>query len=199
MKKIVFILILLTSIIYAEKKKIAVLDLKPVGYFNKEDVQILSNRFRNQIVNTNKFSVMSRSAMVELDKEIAMRTRDGFDKQELAKELAKFGKKKGAAFLVIGYVGKISKRYTIDVMLINCFTTEIEKSYMDDYKGDLDGLIEVMSDIANDMAGIKKKGGLWKWLAGGVLTVGGVAAYLIINGQADDPGLPMPPGPPAGF
>ncbi len=190
--KIKILVILIFSLTLAFAQKIAVLDFKPLGYFDAQEIKVLSERFRNEIVKTGKFEVMERQVIDALDQEIARQLSDGFDKNRVAE----FGKKRGAAYIVIGNIGKIGKRYTIDIKMINCTTTHIEKSFTEDYKGDMEGLIDVMHSIAFEMAGIKEKKGTWKWITSGVITVGGIVAYLILSAEAEETGLPMPPNPP---
>ena len=68
---------LLGAVLYGQK--IAVMDLRPLGYFDKEEIQVLSERFRSEIVKTKKYEVMERQDMEQLDKELALQLSSGFD------------------------------------------------------------------------------------------------------------------------
>ncbi len=125
-----------------------------------------------------------------LDQELALQMSDGFDEQAVAEA----GKKQGAEFVVLGYIGKLQSTYTIDVRMINCTTGGIDNSYSETYKGDIDGLIVLMEKLAKRMAGIEEKSKLWMYLTGGGVVTVATVAYLLL--QPEEVGLPEPPGPP---
>ena len=125
---------LLGAVLYGQK--IAVMDLRPLGYFDKEEIQVLSERFRSEIVKTKKYEVMERQDMEQLDKELALQLSSGFD----ANRVAEAGKKSGARYVILGSIGKIGTRYTIDVKLVDCETSRIEESVAEDYRGDIEAV-----------------------------------------------------------
>ena len=173
-------------------QKIAVMDLSPLGPVPTQDITVLSERFRSQLVQTQKFEVMERNELEALDQELALQLSDGFDEQAVAEA----GRKQGAEFVVLGYIGKLQATYTIDVRMINCTTGRIDNSYSETYKGDIDGLIVLMEKLAKRMAGIKEKSNLWMYLTGGgVVTIATVA--ILLTSPEDPVGLPEPPGPPS--
>jgi len=183
---------LLGAVLYGQK--IAVMDLRPLGYFDKEEIQVLSERFRSEIVKTKKYEVMERQDMEQLDKELALQLSSGFD----ANRVAEAGKKSGARYVILGSIGKIGTRYTIDVKLVDCETSRIEESVAEDYRGDIEGLVKVMHKIAFQLAGIKEKSNTSKWVTAGVVSAGTAAIIMLVKGQATTPsGLPMPPNPPS--
>ncbi len=187
----VFILFLLvTSAGFGQK--IAILDLKPLGPIATDELQVLSERFRSQVVQTQKFEVMERKELAVLDQEIALQLSDGFSE----KAIAAAGQKSGAAFVVVGYVGKIRGTYTIDIRMVNCTTSKIENSFSEDYKGELDGLIGLMEKVAKRMAGIEEKSNLWMYLTGGGVATVVTLAILLTGGDEGPTGLPAPPDPP---
>jgi len=189
---IVMLMLFLTYPVFAQK--IAVMDLKPLGYFDKDEIQVLSERFRSEIVKTKKYEVMERQDLMDLDRELALQLSSGFD----ANVVAQAGKKSGAQFVILGSLGKIGAQYTIDVKMVNCETGRIEESIAEDYKGSKEGLIAVMHSIAFKMAGIQEKKSTWKWIAAGAVGVGSAVVIMLIKGQAATPGgLPAPPNPPS--
>ena len=188
LKTLLFCL-LLSGTLHAQK--IAVMDLSPLGPVPTQDITVLSERFRSQLVQTQKFEVMERNELEALDQELALQLSDGFDE----KAVAEAGRKQGAEFVVIGYIGKLQTTYTIDVRMINCTTGRIDNSYSETYKGDIDGLIVLMEKLAKRMAGIKEKSKLWMYLTGGgVVTIATVA--ILLSGPEEAVGLPEPPAPP---
>jgi hypothetical protein len=54
--------------------------------------------------------------------------------------------------MVSGSFGKVGRTYTIDLSVVDVQTAQIEKSFFQDYKGEIDGLLDIMQDIANQIA-----------------------------------------------
>jgi TolB-like protein len=185
-----FICLLFATSLIAQKK-IAVMDLRPLGPVPRGDINVLSERFRSQLVQTRIFEVMERNELEALDQELALQLSDGFDE----KAVAEAGLKQGAELVVLGYIGKLQSTYTIDVRMVNCTTSKIDNSYSETYKGDIEGLIALMEKLAKRMAGIEEKSNLWMYLTGGGVVTVATIAYLIW-GVEEDLGLPEPPGPP---
>jgi len=186
----IFILLYMLSANYIFSQKIAVMDLQPLGPIPKGDITVLSERFRSQMVQTKKFEVMERQALDALDQELALQMSDGFDEQTVAEA----GRKQGAEFVVLGYIGKLQATYTIDVRMVNCTTSRIDNSYSETYKGDIDGLIILMEKLAKRIAGIEEKSRLWMYLTGGGVATAATITYLLLKPK--DTGLPEPPAPP---
>jgi len=180
------------------------MDLLPLGADPVSDITILSERFRSQLVQTKTFEVMERNALEALDREIALQLSDGFQQetdmddsefqamldQQLSgktpekldvKAIAEAGKKVGAEFVVLGYIGKLQATYTIDVRLVNCTTSRIDESYSETFKGDIDGLIVLMEKLAKRMAGIEEKSKLWMYLTGGGVVTAATIAYIMLQ------------------
>jgi len=185
----IFICLLMASSIQAQK--IAIMDLRPLGPIPKGDITVLSERFRSQVVQTKVFEVMERQDLEALDQELATQMGDGFDETRIAEA----GLKQGAEFVVLGYIGLLQSTYTIDIRMVNCTTAQIDNSFSETYKGDIEGLIERMQKVANSMAGIEVKSNLWMYLTGGGVVTVATIAYLIW-GVEEDLGLPEPPSPP---
>lgn len=195
MKQIPILLALffISTLLWAQNPKVAVMDLKASTYFNKDEIQALSNRFRSELVSTKKFEVMERGDLVELDREIALQLSDGFD----AGRVAVAGKKSGARYVIIGSIGKVGNQYTVDIKMVDCETSGIFKTITHDYKGNMEGMLKVMHTIAYRLADIKEKKNTWKWVTAGVVVAGSAVVLAIIKGQATTPsGLPLPPNPP---
>ena len=174
------------------QKKIAIMDLRPLGPVPKGDITVLSERFRSQMVQTKVFDVMERNELEALDKELVLQLSDGFDE----KAVAEAGLKQGAEFVVLGYIGKLQNTYTIDVRLVDCTTAKVAESYSETYKGNIEGLIVLMEKLAKRTAGIEEKSNLWLYITGGGVVTAATIAYLILGGD-ENTGLPEPPAPPS--
>lgn len=189
--RLILLLLVLASIAFSQK--IAVTDFKPLGPIQKDELQVLSERFRSQVVQTEKFQVMERNEMLALDQELALQLSEGFDE----KAVAEAGRRQGAEFVVIGYIGKIRDTYTVDIRMVNCTLGNIESSFSEDYKGDIDGLVGLMEKVAKRMAGIEEQSNLWMYLTGGGVAAVVTLAIILTGGDDGPQGLPEPPSPPS--
>lgn len=128
----------------------------------------------------------------------------------------------GVTQMIAGDLGKLGSTYTIDLRLIDVESGKILQSKTQDYKGEIDGMLDVMKVIANSFAGKtlteskekgkKKKeekvateekastgGGksktLW-YVIGGVAVLGGGGAAVLLGGggggKKSPSGIPDP-------
>lgn len=212
-------LCLLMSSTLLAQKKIAIMDLKPLGEMLQDDITTLSERFRGQMVETHIFEVMDRKESESLDQETALQTSEAFHEEsdeELEaklleainnpslltqeplfdeKALAKAGEKQGAELIVVGYVGLKESTYSIDIKMFNCTTSRIEKSISETHEGSWSELITLMEEMGRRMAGVEEKSNLWKYLTGGGVVTVATIAYILMSAD-DATGLPEPPSPP---
>ncbi len=136
----------------SEKMRIAVLDFSNTGGLSKYETITLSNRLASMLVKTQAFIVLERGKMDEVLNEQGFQ-QSGCTTTECAVEV---GKLLNVQKMVNGSIGKIGQTYTIDISLIDINTAQIERSFIRDYKGEIDGLLQIMQDIANQIAGIAK-------------------------------------------
>jgi hypothetical protein len=66
----------------------------------------------------------------------------------------------GAEQMIAGDIGKVGDTWTTDLRLIDISTGKIVKTQSGDYEGKIDGLLEIMREIAFVFAGLKKPGDL---------------------------------------
>jgi hypothetical protein len=57
--------------------------------------------------------------------------------------------------MVAGSIGKLNKTYAINISMIDVESGRIEKSFNRNYEGEIDGLLEILQDIALELAGKK--------------------------------------------
>ena len=133
-----------------EKLRIAILDFTNTGGLSKQETVTLGNRLRSMLVKTNAFIVLERGQMDDiLDEQGFQQT--GCTTTECAVEM---GRLLNVQKMISGTIGKLGKTYTIDLSLIDVETAEIEKSFFRDFKGEIDGLLDLMQLIANQIATI---------------------------------------------
>jgi hypothetical protein len=56
---------------------------------------------------------------------------------------------------VTGSIGHLGKTFTLDISITDVETSRIERSLSKDYRGEIDGLLEVLKVIAYELAGVK--------------------------------------------
>ncbi|MCK4716424.1 MAG: PEGA domain-containing protein [Candidatus Marinimicrobia bacterium] len=135
-----------------EKLNIAVIDLDTQGGLTQQEAVVLTSRLRSKIVGTNAFIMLDRGRMDEILKEQGFQL-TGCTSTECAVEM---GRLLNVQQILAGSVGKIGKLYTIDIILIDVETAQMIKSLTRDYTGEIEGLINLMGSIANELAGISK-------------------------------------------
>lgn len=184
------------SVLQAQQvvKRIAVLELQGQGV-SESEAQTLTDRLRSRLVNTNAFHVLEREQMDEILKE------QGFQQSGCVSDecLVEIGRLVGVEQMVGGSIGKIGQTYTLDLRIIDVTSGRIVKTVSNDYRGDADGLLEVLEEAAREIAGEKRRsdgsGTSWfYWVGAGVLLAGGAAILLLGggNGGNGDDGSDLP-------
>ena len=177
-----------------EKDTIAVLNMNARAGVSQSGVQTLSDRLRTELVNTGAFTVLERGQMDAILGEQGFNLQ-GCTSSECAVEA---GKLLGVQLMVAGDVGKIGDVITIDIRVFNVSSGKITGAYIEDYEGDVAGLLGLMKSIAKKIAGVEEKqesGGFpWLWVGLGVVAAGGAAAVLLGGSSTttDDGGGPEP-------
>ena len=139
-----------------EKLRIAILDFTNTGGLSKQETVTLGNRLRSMLVKTNTFIVLERGQMDDILGEQGF-LQAGCTTTECAVEM---GRLLNVQKMISGTIGKLGKTYTIDLSLIDVQTGEIEKSFFRDFKGEIDGLLDLMQLIATQIATIVGGAGL---------------------------------------
>jgi len=135
-----------------QKLRIAIIDFSTTGGLSEQETVILSKRLNSMLVRTDAFIVLERGKMDEILKEQGFQQL-GCTTTECAVEV---GKLLNVQKIINGFIGKIGKTYTIDISLMDVETAQIEKSFVQDYKGEIDGLLDIMESISLEIAAIVK-------------------------------------------
>ncbi len=134
------------------KLRIAVIDFSTTGGLTSQETVTLTNRLNSMLVKTNAFIVLERGKMDEILKEQGFQQL-GCTTTECAVEV---GKLLNVQKIINGFIGKIGQTYTIDISLIDIGTAQIERSFVQDYKGEIDGLLDIMESISLEIASITR-------------------------------------------
>ncbi len=171
-------------------KRIAVLDLQGEGV-SKSEAKTLTDRLRSKLVNTGVFHVLERDQMDEILGE------QGFQQSGCVSDecLVEIGRLVGVEQMVGGSIGKIGQTYTLDLRIIDVQSGRILKTVSDDYRGAADGLLGVLGEAAQKIAGkqtvkksVTEESSTWYYWVGGGVLVAGAAAALLLGGSSDDGG-----------
>jgi len=183
---------------------LAVLPFSSAGVKDYEAIS-LSNRLHSELVKTGRFQVVELEKVEALLKEIAFH-QSGIFREEY---VAQVGQMLGAQLMVSGSVGKVGNTYTVDVRIIGVQSRRVIKAKTSNSKGKIDDLLQLMNEIAWELAHPKSKkqqlteiknSKKWLWLLGGTALVGGgITALMLLKGN-DNGGtaevIGMPPEPP---
>ena len=164
-------------------KRIAVLDLSGQG-ISQAEAKTLTDRLRSHLVRTGVFTVLERDQMDEILQE------QGFQQSGCVSDecLVEIGLLIGVQRMVGGSIGKIGQTYTLDLRIIDVSTGRIEKTVSEDYRGERDGLLDVLRVAAERIANKKiernSSGIAWYYLVGAGVIAAGVA-ILAAGGSSD--------------
>ena len=155
MKKFYFGLLLcfwffLASLFAQETKMtVAVMELDAKEGVSVGVASIISDYLRTQIVNTDKFTMVTRENMETILKEQNFQI-SGCTSQEC---IIQVGQLLGVRKMFTGSIGKVGTTYLINLKLINIETGKIEKAEPEKVKSE-DELLSAVSNLANKMAGL---------------------------------------------
>lgn len=149
---LIFCLLVFSSLWAQEQQKlrVAILDFTNTGGLSKQETVTLGNRLSSMLVKTNAFVVLERGQMDDILDEQGFQ-QAGCTTTECAVEM---GRLLNVEKMISGSIGKLGKTYTIDLSLIDVETAQIEKSFFRDFKGEIDGLLNLMQVIATQIAAI---------------------------------------------
>ena len=191
LQDVAFVLAEQTPFPGAESKiPIAVMDLTPRG-LSADEVRTLSDRFRVELMLTERFDVMTREQMDRIFEEQRFQL-SGFCDDEVC--LVEIGKLIGVRKMVAGSIGKVGRLYSVSVWMVDVETGRMRRPCKADL-GKVEGLqTEVMSRLARCLAelpsspkkSIFKK--WWFWTAFGGMAAGGIVAAMRGEGEPSTTG-----------
>lgn len=133
-----------------DKNKIAVIDLKNRDAMSQEESITLTDLLRSMLVQTNAFTIVTREQIEPVLRELSLQ-QSGCTSTECAAEI---GKMLETNQIVTGSIGKLGSLYTINIDFIDVTTARIIRSFPKKYKGEIEGLYDLMEQIANEIRDI---------------------------------------------
>ena len=120
MKKVILLLLFISSMSIAQNVTNAVLDFENNGGLEPSEVKILSARLQSEMVKAGGYRVVERKKIEKIFEE------QKFQMSGCVEEcLIEIGMMLGAKQIVIGDVGKFGSTYTINARLVDATTGEI--------------------------------------------------------------------------
>ena len=147
-----FIFFVTPALTQNSKQRIAILDFTNTGGLTEEETVTLTNRLRSMLVQSEVYIVLERGKMEEILEEQGFQ-QSGCTTTECAVEM---GQLLNVQKMISGSFGKLGETYTIDLSLIDVETAQIEQSFFRDYKGEIDGLLEIIQIISNQITSVQK-------------------------------------------
>ncbi|MEK7728975.1 MAG: CsgG/HfaB family protein, partial [candidate division KSB1 bacterium] len=130
------------------KPHVAVLNLEGREGVAETQAATLSDRLRGHLVNTRAFVVLDRANMEAVLSEHGFQ-QTGCSSTQCAVQI---GKILNVQKMITGSIGKVGKTYAINLVIINVESSRIERSFNRDYRGEIDGLLQELRTLAQEMA-----------------------------------------------
>lgn len=138
------------TLAWSQEKQLPKLTLGVIPFQGKGvkdyEAASLSERFHSELVKTSQFRVVETERVTEVLREKAYQQTGDVD------NVAEVGKSLGAQWMVTGTVGRVGNTYTIDVRMIDVATRQVFLTADRDYSGPIDGLLNYIDGIANELA-----------------------------------------------
>ena len=133
----------------AGKETVAILDFEGRG-ISQMEAQTLTDRLMSEMVNTDAVIMVERNQMEEIMSEQGFQ-QSGCTTSECAAEV---GALLGVQNMVSGSFGKLGNSYTIDAKLFSVSTGGTIRSVSKTYKGEVDGLLNIIEIVAWEVVGL---------------------------------------------
>ena len=133
----------------AGKETVAILDFEGRG-ISQMEAQTLTDRLMSEMVNTDAVIMVERNQMEEIMAEQGFQ-QSGCTTSECAAEV---GALLGVQNMVSGSFGKLGNSYTIDAKLFSVSTGGTIRSVSKTYKGEVDGLLNIIEIVAWELVGL---------------------------------------------
>ncbi|MBA7598301.1 MAG: PEGA domain-containing protein [Calditrichaeota bacterium] len=135
-----------TSTPAQQAESLAILDLEGRG-ISAVEAASLTDRLRNALVRTGGVTVVERGQMEQILGEQDFQL-TGCTSNECAVDV---GQLLGVTSMVAGSIGKVGSTFSIDIRTVDVQSGRITHSLWRDYRGEIDGLLGIMPEIAAEL------------------------------------------------
>ncbi|MDI6809286.1 MAG: SUMF1/EgtB/PvdO family nonheme iron enzyme [Candidatus Eisenbacteria bacterium] len=115
----------------------------------------MTDRLLLELANTKRFVVIDRTKRDEILKEQGFTLTGACDQTTC---LVEIGKLLDAEKMAGGSVGKFGATWMVNIRLVDVTTGKVEKTSLKDFKGDVDVLVGLMKEVAQEIAGVDSDG-----------------------------------------
>jgi len=155
-------LALLLTLSHADKITVAVMSLKNASGVTADDAELLSDRLRIELFNTNVFAVMERSQMQDILKEHAFQMSGACNDEGCMIEM---GQILGVETLIGGSIGKLGDMFLVNLRAIDIRSGRISAVVSEDISGSIEKVVKLLPSIAARLAAASTKGSQPKVIA----------------------------------
>ena len=134
-----------------KKATYAVVSLKCGGGVGDGDGELISDRLREEIFNTNLVNVMEREQMQNILKEQEFQKAGATCPDDAC--LMKLGQLLGVQIVVTGSLGKQGPLYIVNIRAIDVQTGKTKKTVSIDVRGELEQLVDLLPRLAAQLTG----------------------------------------------
>ena len=131
-----------------DRQHVAVFDFEAKG-ISRPEAELLTDRFRGEIVNTNAFIVIERSIMDQILEEHNLQMTGSTETSDAVRA----GKLLNVHKVVTGSIGKIGSTHTVNIKLIDVESAQIQRFFNRDHQGEIECLLPILKEIASEVAG----------------------------------------------
>lgn len=144
-------ILMLPFLVYSqEQQTLAIMDFTGLSGVSQQEAQLLTNRLRTLLVQTDAYNVIERGQMEQILEEQNFQLA-GCTSQECAVEV---GQLLGAQLIMIGDIGMLGQTLTVDLRIIDVGTAEILRTASYDIRGEIDLMLtEGMVEVARRISG----------------------------------------------
>ena len=187
-----------------QKRKLAVLPFDARGGLTPEEADLLSGNLESAISQTGEFILVDRGRIKSLLQEQSFQQSAACSQTECIVEAGRILK---VDLMVAGTVGRLGKRFQINVKVIDVATAEIITTKQDNQATEIEDLSQdvipnLAADMVSQLTGKERQtsgGSKWLWYVGGVAVLGGVAYAVLNKPKAGDEGSSLTPLPTLDF
>ncbi len=145
--------LLFTSSLHSQSniKTLGILNLESanVAEVTVADARTLTNRLHTEISKTGRFQVVEMQKVDDILREQGLQQTGSCASDQCVAEV---GQLLGVEWMLTGYIGYIGHTYSIDVRIIEVKTRKIVETAFENYRGQSEGLLDVMKSIATKLS-----------------------------------------------
>jgi len=130
------------------QKTVGILNLEPSG-ISAEEARTLTNRLHSELSKTRRYRVVEMSAVEDILREQGLQQSGACTRDECVAEV---GNLLNAEWMLAGGIGRIGGTFSVDLRMIEVKSRKIVITVSETYRGQQEGLLEVMRTVATKLS-----------------------------------------------